>query len=95
MLLMEQGLTFGRTLSSTGYPDKQKQKILLTQHLRILSLQLMSVNCHRRRLKILKPPSRMAFLFSFAVRTGLEPATHGVTGRYSNQLNYRTKLFLL
>ena len=25
-----------------------------------------------------------------AVRTGLEPATHGVTGRYSNQLNYRT-----
>ena len=26
-----------------------------------------------------------------AVRTGLEPATLGVTGRYSNQLNYRTK----
>ena len=29
-------------------------------------------------------------LADFAVRTGLEPATHGVTGRYSNQLNYRT-----
>ncbi len=28
--------------------------------------------------------------FFFAVRTGLEPATPGVTGRYSNQLNYRT-----
>ena len=29
--------------------------------------------------------------FNFlAVRTGLEPATPGVTGRYSNQLNYRT-----
>ena len=27
-----------------------------------------------------------------AVRTGLEPATPGVTGRYSNQLNYRTIL---
>jgi hypothetical protein len=27
------------------------------------------------------------------VRTGLEPATHGVTGRYSNQLNYRTLIF--
>ena len=27
-----------------------------------------------------------------AVRTGLEPATPGVTGRYSNQLNYRTNL---
>ena len=27
---------------------------------------------------------------SFAVRTGLEPATPCVTGTYSNQLNYRT-----
>ena len=30
-------------------------------------------------------------LVNLAVRTGLEPATLGVTGRYSNQLNYRTK----
>ncbi len=29
--------------------------------------------------------------FFLAVRTGLEPATPGVTGRYSNQLNYRTR----
>ena len=29
---------------------------------------------------------------AFAVRTGLEPATPGVTGRYSNQLNYRTNV---
>ena len=29
-----------------------------------------------------------------ARRTGLEPATPGVTGRYSNQLNYRTILVL-
>jgi hypothetical protein len=27
-----------------------------------------------------------------AVRTGLEPATSAVTGRHSNQLNYRTFL---
>ncbi len=27
-----------------------------------------------------------------AQRTGLEPATPGVTGRYSNQLNYRCVL---
>ena len=27
-----------------------------------------------------------------AVRTGLEPATPGVTGPYSNQLNYRSIL---
>ena len=30
-----------------------------------------------------------------AVRTGLEPATSCVTGRHSNQLNYRTKNVLL
>ncbi len=30
----------------------------------------------------------------FAVRTGLEPATPCVTGMYSNQLNYRTNIFL-
>ena len=29
-----------------------------------------------------------------AERTGLEPATPGVTGRYSNQLNYRSALVL-
>ncbi len=29
-----------------------------------------------------------------AVRTGLEPATPGVTGRYSDQLNYRTTSLL-
>ena len=27
-----------------------------------------------------------------AVRKGLEPSTSGVTGRHSNQLNYRTSL---
>ena len=27
-----------------------------------------------------------------AVRTGLEPVTPCVTGMYSNQLNYRTKI---
>ena len=30
-----------------------------------------------------------------AERTGLEPATPGVTGRYSNQLNYRSKFPIL
>jgi hypothetical protein len=29
-----------------------------------------------------------------AERTGLEPATPGVTGRYSNQLNYRSSALL-
>ena len=29
-------------------------------------------------------------LIDMAERTGLEPATPGVTGRYSNQLNYHS-----
>ena len=30
-----------------------------------------------------------------ADRTGLEPATSGVTGRHSNQLNYRSEIAFL
>ncbi len=30
-----------------------------------------------------------------AERTGLEPATPCVTGRYSNQLNYRSGIFYM
>ena len=30
------------------------------------------------------------FWYSMAERTGLEPATSGVTGQHSNQLNYRS-----
>src|SRR5665648_1288108 len=41
-------------------------------------------------IKTKKPQFPEAFL---AVRTGLEPATTGVTGRYSNQLNYHSKVW--
>ncbi len=34
--------------------------------------------------------SQKAYVLAVAVRTGLEPATSCVTGRHSNQLNYRT-----
>jgi hypothetical protein len=34
----------------------------------------------------------IVLLLKLAERTGLEPATPGVTGRYSNQLNYRSVL---
>ena len=30
--------------------------------------------------------------WELAERTGLEPATSGVTGRHSNQLNYRSRI---
>ncbi len=38
-----------------------------------------------------KSPRKAGFFYFLAERTGLEPATPGVTGRYSNQLNYRSK----
>jgi hypothetical protein len=37
-----------------------------------------------------KAPILSGLLKFLAERTGLEPATPGVTGRYSNQLNYRS-----
>ncbi|CCP20612.1 Putative uncharacterized protein [Bacillus velezensis UCMB5036] len=37
----------------------------------------------------------VSFTIKMAVRTGLEPATSCVTGRHSNQLNYRTIYFLV
>ncbi len=40
---------------------------------------------------IKKPLDNQGVKFRFADRTGLEPATSAVTGRRSNQLNYRSK----
>ncbi len=39
-----------------------------------------------------KAPTNQGFLELLAEWTGLEPATPGVTGRYSNQLNYHSML---
>ena len=39
-----------------------------------------------------KSPDKRGFFLMLAERTGLEPATPGVTGRYSNQLNYHSVL---
>ncbi|CAM0120607.1 hypothetical protein SMJ63A_10067 [Stenotrophomonas geniculata] len=41
-----------------------------------------------------KAPSLRRGLLKLAERTGLEPATSGVTGQHSNQLNYRSALKL-
>ena len=40
-----------------------------------------------------KKPASLQALCMLAEWTGLEPATPGVTGRYSNQLNYHSKTF--
>ena|GEM_PF-356795 len=39
-----------------------------------------------------KKPQLVGLFLNMADRTGLEPATSGVTGRHSNQLNYRSAL---
>ena len=45
------------------------------------------------KLQILKSPASLrGFSLQLAERTGLEPATSGVTGQHSNQLNYRSTL---
>ncbi len=46
----------------------------------------------KRTAEIKKSPGVSLGFLRLAERTGLEPATPGVTGRYSNQLNYRSKL---
>jgi hypothetical protein len=38
------------------------------------------------------PAIKLKPFLVLAERTGLEPATSGVTGRHSNQLNYRSLL---
>jgi hypothetical protein len=43
---------------------------------------------HSVLIKVVPPEAK--YLRLLAERTGLEPATPGVTGRYSNQLNYRS-----
>ena len=52
-------------------------------------LHLDCANKQKFQHKIKKRAARLAFMM-LAEWTGLEPATPGVTGRYSNQLNYHS-----
>ena len=51
--------------------------------------QRCQLECYRG-FEILKPRSNQECRGRLAERTGFEPATSGVTGRHSNQLNYRS-----
>ncbi|CAL8474093.1 protein of unknown function [Caballeronia sp. S22] len=64
-------------------------------HRRMLLRAIVSIlNDAESRAKNKKVPQAMQLAglscSILAERTGLEPATPGVTGRYSNQLNYRS-----
>src|ERR1700739_617544 len=52
--------------------------------------------CRRARSPGMKKKGERRFAFGqqLAEWTGLEPATPGVTGRYSNQLNYHSRIRL-
>ena len=50
--------------------------------------------CRPSRIRCSIPCPKKSTLKRLAERTGLEPATPGVTGRYSNQLNYRSNFLL-
>ena len=57
----------------------------------LLALENVDVICHGWIRKSL--PRKAGFLY-LAGATGLEPATSGVTGRRSNQLNYAPNYFI-
>src|SRR5436853_7299449 len=81
------------------YPRKQTFiKHNLVSVLNVFVLKCDSTNCLKTVLSY--PQTKSLANLSFtrllnltADRTGLEPATSAVTGRHSNQLNYRTNLF--
>ena len=50
----------------------------------------MSLQGHPFSSEPCSPQGEHSYNYILAERTGLEPATPGVTGRYSNQLNYRS-----
>ncbi len=63
-------------------------------HNRFVGSQAVKSRCRHILVAKKNPePSGPGFL-RLAERTGLEPATPGVTGRYSNQLNYRSKVLV-
>ena len=69
---------------------------LICRHLFLLTLIFTLILKFEERNGICTTENESALLIKrligrFAVRTGLEPATSAVTGRHSNQLNYRTR----
>src|SRR6266550_2901413 len=65
-----------------------------TNRMRTIFLFANSRNCSSILVVPKKKGEPLRFARILAERTGLEPATPGVTGRYSNQLNYRSAFTL-
>jgi hypothetical protein len=70
-----------------------KAEVLPLNYTRILLKWWLRTESNRRHkdFQSFALPTELLSHIKMAVRTGLEPATSCVTGRHSNQLNYRTK----
>src|SRR6266550_5706117 len=66
-----------------------------TNRMRTIFLFANSRNCSSILVVPKKKGEPLRFARLLAEWTGLEPATPGVTGRYSNQLNYHSILLLI
>jgi hypothetical protein len=78
----------------TFYFKVISQVLALTTRIRISWGHDQLKSCKNRQDLIKKKP-RLVGALMLAEWTGLEPATPGVTGRYSNQLNYHSFIGLL
>src|ERR1700732_1555955 len=82
----------GITNSSITATEKRRCWDRIESNILVLEADLRRA---RSLLRTKKGEPRFAFVRSLAEWTGLEPATPGVTGRYSNQLNYHSCWWVL
>ena len=76
-------------LSQSTITEEYGKKVTECEWLTVISENLHEIRTGNRLERNEKKEGKMA------ERTGLEPATPGVTGRYSNQLNYRSAKALI
>ncbi len=70
----------------------ENAKLILFSQTAYFFSENIQMNTQKKMSNKISTKLKLLILLSPAVRTGLEPATPCVTGRYSNQLNYRTKV---
>ena len=80
------------TLRLGSHPEGVRPRLALRVNVRIYSSANIKSNTRYSSAQKKNPAAhyKLRGILFLAERTGLEPATPGVTGRYSNQLNYRS-----